>query len=145
MITLQWTWYQDKLKHDYIRQMLCPRRPGNVITNAWDLSKNSKNPAFAHPNLCPGSYQIPGFLPGGVWGGPDPLRQHYRGGYPLPPCWSEKLKYFPYFTVISVKMGHFKHPNFKTLLSSYWGRTPRPPRPFWTPPLKHLCRKPWIP
>ena len=24
-----------------------------LITDAWDLSKNSGNPAFAHPNLCP--------------------------------------------------------------------------------------------
>ena len=51
-----WTWYQDKLKHDYIKQMLCPRRPGYgslVITDVRDMSKNSGNPAFAHPNLCP--------------------------------------------------------------------------------------------
>ena len=31
MITLQWTWYKDKLKHDYIKQILCPRRPGNGV------------------------------------------------------------------------------------------------------------------
>ena len=28
--------------------------PALVITDARDLSKNSGNPAFAHPNLCPG-------------------------------------------------------------------------------------------
>ena len=54
-----------------------------------------------------------------------------------PPCWPEKLKYFPYFTVISVKMGHFKHQNFKTLIFSSWGRTPRPPAPFG-PPLSNI-------
>ena len=27
--------------------------PAHVITDARDLSKNSGNPAFAHPNLCP--------------------------------------------------------------------------------------------
>ena len=27
--------------------------PALVITDARDLSKNSWNPAFAHPNLCP--------------------------------------------------------------------------------------------
>ena len=27
--------------------------PALVITDAWDLSKNSGNLAFAQPNLCP--------------------------------------------------------------------------------------------
>ena len=27
--------------------------PALVITDARDLSENSGNPAFAHPNLCP--------------------------------------------------------------------------------------------
>ena len=54
-----------------------------------------------------------------------------------PPCWQEKFKYFPHFTVISVKMGHFKHQNLKTLIFFSWGRTPRPPTPFG-PPLSNI-------
>ena len=46
----------DKLKHDYIKQggqEMVREYPALVKTNARDLSKNSGNPAFAHPNLCP--------------------------------------------------------------------------------------------
>ena len=32
--------------------------PALVITDARDLSKNSGNPAFAHPNLCPGAINV---------------------------------------------------------------------------------------
>ena len=32
--------------------------PALVITDARDLSKNSGNPAFAHPNLFPGRRKI---------------------------------------------------------------------------------------
>ena len=32
--------------------------PALVITDARDLSKNSGNTAFAHPNLCPGGIHL---------------------------------------------------------------------------------------
>ena len=32
--------------------------PALVITDALDLSKNSGNPAFAHPNLCPATHGV---------------------------------------------------------------------------------------
>ena len=50
-------------------------------------------------------------------GGGDPPPLSTTGGN-IPPCWQENLKYFPYFTVISVKICHFKHQNLKTLIFS---------------------------
>ena len=32
--------------------------PALVITDALDLSKNSGNPAFAHPNSCPATHGV---------------------------------------------------------------------------------------
>ena len=58
---------------------------------------------------------------GGGGGGLDPPTQLH------PPCWQEKLKYSPYFTVISVKIGHFKHQHLKTLFFSPGGGPPGPP------------------
>ena len=51
-----------------------------------------------------------GLPPGG--GGAGPPHSSPQGGV-IPPCWKEKLKYIPYFTVISVQIGHFKHQNLK--------------------------------
>ena len=75
-----------------------------------------------------------GFPPGG--GGPDPPPHSAPQGGISPPCWQEKLKYFQYFTVISVKIGHFKHQNLKTPIFFLLGEDPQTPHPFWTPPLK---------
>ena len=70
---------------------------------------------------------------GGSGGGPDPTHSAPQGGGGLsPPCWQEKIKYFLYFTVISVKIGHFKHQNLKTRFFFSWGG-PQTPHPFWTP------------
>ena len=38
---------------------------------------------------------------------PPSSTQHQRGG--IHPCWQRKLKYIPYFAVISVEIGHFGH------------------------------------
>ena len=54
---------------------------------------------------------VSGFPPGESPGGPDPPLST-TGGI-SPPCWQKKLKYFPYFTVISEKIDHFKHQNLK--------------------------------
>ena len=73
-----------------------------------------------------------GFPPGG---GPDPPHSAPQGGY-APPCWQKKLKSFPNFTVIFVKIDHFKHQNLKTFLVS-WGSAPRPP-PLLDPHLSNI-------
>ena len=83
---------------------------------------------------------VAGFPPGG---GPYPPTQHCRGGI-SPPCWQKILKYFPYFTVISVKIDHFKYQNLKTLIFFLLGECSQTPHPFWTPPLKHFWRKPCV-
>ena len=60
--------------------------------------------------------QQQGFRKGGGGGfRTPPLSTTGGGGYP-PPCWQKKLKYFLYFTVISVKIDHFKHQHLKFLL-----------------------------
>ena len=61
-------------------------------------------------------------------GGSGPPHSAPQGGI-SPPCWQKKLKYFSYFTVISVKIDHFKHQNLKTLIFSPGG-VPADPRPF---------------
>ena len=63
-------------------------------------------------------------------GSPPPLS---TTGGDIPPCWQKKLKYFLYFTVISVKIDHFKHQNLKTLIFLSWGSAPRPLTPFQPP------------
>ena len=55
-----------------------------------------------------------GFRQGGMGGGDfRPPNSAPQGGI-SPPRWQEKLKYYiPYFTVIPVQIGHFKHQNLK--------------------------------
>ena len=71
-----------------------------------------------------------GFLPGG--GGSGPPTQHHRGGFPPPPLMAKKI-YIPYFAVIPVKIGHFKHLNWKNVISFSHGRGPPDPPPFGPP------------
>ena len=40
--------------------------PALVITDTRDLSKNSWNPAFAHPNLCP-AWMSKGVITDGIF------------------------------------------------------------------------------
>ena len=78
--------------------------------------------------LCPRTSKYwAGFPPGGVRT-PHSAPQ----GEISPPCGQEKLKYILYFTVISVKIGHFNHQYLKLnfFLRGGGGRTLRPPTPF---------------
>ena len=76
------------------------------------------------------------------------IRGFHQGGSLSTTCRQENLKYFPYFTVISVEIGHFEHQNLKTLIFFLLGEYPQggvPPDPapvLDPPPLKHSRRKP---
>ena len=90
-------------------------------------------------------HMFQGFRQGGGPGGvrtPSPT-QHHKGD--IPPCWQEKLKYIPYFTVISVQIGHFKHQNLKLWKCFSPGGGPPDPTPLLDPaPLKLSWRKPCV-
>ena len=87
---------------------------------------------------------IAGFSAGRVRTLPPPPHTHSPGGYPS--LLARKIKYIPYFTVISVKIGHFKHQNIKLWNFFLMKEDPQtPPTPFVPPPpLKHFWRKPCI-
>ena len=65
--------------------------------------------------------------------GPDPPLRTTGGD-----CWQKFFKYFPYFTFISVKIGHFKHQNLKTLIFFLLGGEPPDPPPLLDPPLSNI-------
>ena len=73
---------------------------------------------------------ITGFPPRG---GPYPPALSAPQGGISPPCSQRKWQYIPGFTVISFKIGYFKHSNFSSSqIFSSWGG-PQTPHPFWTP------------
>ena len=108
----------------------------NISFTVFHLAISSPSCAPCCPSgapCCPSIELLSGFPPMGVR--TPPLST--TGGGISPPCWQEKLKYFLYFTVISGKIGHFKHQNLKTLIFFSPGGVPRPPTPFG-PPLSNI-------
>ena len=69
-------------------------------------------------------------------GGPGGVRTPHSApqGVISPPCWQENFKKNPYFTVVSVKIGHFEHQNLKTLDFFLLGEYPPDPPPVLDPP-----------